>query len=142
MFGCNYNTSNNMTRGEFGVRPLLIQVIKRVISYISNIKERSSSLADIAFQWELSTEHNMFAFVNKFNLNANDSHRKSKYEVKRICHYNYDRYWATALKESPKALSYILFKKKMYPSINIFTRLKTEATEKHCHDFDFLITLC
>ena len=34
MLGCNINTSNIMSRAEVGERPLLIDIIKRTISYI------------------------------------------------------------------------------------------------------------
>ena len=111
MLGCSYSTSNNMTRGEVGVRPLLVQIIKRVVSYIGSIKKRNSSVVNVAFQCELNTEPNMVAFLNKFDLNANDLHDKSKFKVKKVCDDNYDRYWSRAVSESPKALSYILFKR-------------------------------
>ena len=113
VLGCNYNTSNIMTRGEVGARPLLLQVIKRVIAYIRNIKDINSSLVNIAFQYESesTTEPNLRTFVDKFNLNASELVEKSKHEVKKICHDNYDRYWFTMLSVSPKALSYMLFKK-------------------------------
>ena len=52
----------------------------------------------------------MASFLNKFELNANDLHERSKLVVKRICDDNYDRYWSGAVNESPKALSYIFFK--------------------------------
>ena len=110
LLGCNYGTSNNMTRGEVGVRPLIVQVIKRVISYVGSIKQRTSSLVNVAFQCELYTEPNMVTFLNKFELDANDLHDKSKVQEKKICDDNYDRYWSKAVRESPKALSYILFK--------------------------------
>ena len=110
MLGCSYSVSNNMTRGEVGVRPLLVQVIKRVISYIDNIKKRNSSLVNVAFQCELNVEPNTVALLNKFELNANDLYDKSKFQVKKICDDNYDRYWSRTISESPKALSYNLFK--------------------------------
>jgi hypothetical protein len=110
MLGCNYSTSNNMARGEVGVRPLIVQILKRVISYVGNIKQRSSTLVNVASQCELTTESNMTTFLQKFDLNIEELHDKSKFEVKNICHNNYDRYWSKAVNESPKALSYILFK--------------------------------
>ena len=111
ILGCNYRTSNNMARGEVGTRPLLTQVIKRVIAYISRFSEGNSSLASTAFQSELESEPNIITFVKNFNLNIEELHNKSKYVVKKTVNYNYDRYWLTALKESPKALSYTLYKK-------------------------------
>ena len=111
ILGCSYSTSNNMTRGEVGVRPLLVQIIKRVVLYIGNIKKRNSSLANVAFQCELNNEPNMVLFLKKFDLNADDLIDKSKFQVRNICDDNYDRYWSRAISESPKALSYILFKK-------------------------------
>ena len=110
LLGCNVSTSNNMARGELGVRPLLIQVIQRVIFYISNIKGRNHSVVNNAFQCEQNEEISISNFVGKFNLDINDLCGKSKYIVKKVCQSNYDRYWLTALNGSPKALSYILFK--------------------------------
>ena len=80
---------------------------------MSNIKGGDSSLVNTAYQYErdLNVEPNLLAFFNKFNLNVAELLEKSQYEVKKICQYNYDRFWSTSLNESPKALSYILFKK-------------------------------
>ena len=38
--GCNFHTSNIEMRGEVEVKPLLIEIINRVICYINNIKDR------------------------------------------------------------------------------------------------------
>ena len=43
--GCNINTSNIMTRGEMGVRPLLMDVNLKVMTYIKNIQERRQAIA-------------------------------------------------------------------------------------------------
>ena len=48
--------------------------------------------------------------MKKFDLNIDSLLGKSKYVVKKICQANYDRYWLSSLTESPKALSYVLFK--------------------------------
>ena len=89
---------------------MLTQVLKRVIAYISKIKEGNSSLVNIAFQSELNYDPNIFNFVKNFNLDIDDLQSKSKYVVKKTVNYNYNRSWLTVLKESPKALSYILYK--------------------------------
>ena len=54
--GCNYQTSNIMARGEVGARPLLVDVIKRVISYISNIKVRKRTIAYSAYDYETKND--------------------------------------------------------------------------------------
>ena len=54
--GCNIHTSNMMTRGEVGTRPLLIDVIKRIISYTNNLKGRPESIAYSAYEFETSNE--------------------------------------------------------------------------------------
>ena len=52
----------------------------------------------------------MATFLQKFDLNIDELYNKSKFQAKKICHYNYDRHWSRAVSESPKALSYVLFK--------------------------------
>ena len=52
ILGCNYNISNIMTRGEIGARPLLVQVIKRMILYTNNVKKRNYSTVNTALQFE------------------------------------------------------------------------------------------
>ena len=114
LLGLSYSTTNNMVRGEVGARPLIVQIIKRVISYIGNIKTRNSSLVNVTFNYELGTESNMVTFLDKFDLNANDLCKKSKFALEKICNNNYDRYWSRVVNESPKALSYALFKNNVH----------------------------
>ena len=114
LLGLSYSTTNNMVRGEVGVRPLIVQVIKRVISYIGNFKIRNSSLVNAAFNHELNSELNLVTFLEKFELNVADLLNKSKYVVKKVCDDNYDRYWSRAVQDSPKALSYFLFKNSVH----------------------------
>ena len=114
LLGLSHSTTNNMVRGEVGARPLIVQIIGRVISYINNIKTRNSSLVHAALRYELDTDSNMATFVNKFGLNLNDLYNKSKFVVNKICNNNYDRYWSRVVNESPKALSYALFKNNIH----------------------------
>ena len=79
MLGLSYSTTNNMVRGEVGVRPLLVQVIKRVVAYIGSIK----SLVNIALRCEIGTDSNLVSLLCKFELNANDLLDKSKFAVKK-----------------------------------------------------------
>ena len=44
ILGCNFKTSNIMSRGELGVRPLLIDIIKRTMSFMQDIQKRKASL--------------------------------------------------------------------------------------------------
>jgi hypothetical protein len=46
--GCNYQTSNIMSRGEVG------DIIKKIISYITNIKGRTHSIAYSTYEHEIN----------------------------------------------------------------------------------------
>ena len=100
-----------MSRAEVGVRPLLIDIIKRTISYIKNIKTRTDSLVFEAYTFELNNSiiPNFTTFLNEFEFNEN-VYENSKYIIKRTCHDYYDRIWCSALNNSPKAISYKMFK--------------------------------
>ena len=52
VLGCNVHTSNIMSRGEIGARPLLVDVIKRTLLYHSKIVERDSPITKEALQFE------------------------------------------------------------------------------------------
>lgn len=112
VLGCSIQTSNNMVRGEVGIRPLLVNTLTRVISYIKSIKNRAESTVHTAYLFEKNnvTSPNFCTFMSKFDMDVEELCDKSKTEVKTLCNSNYDRYWSSALNESPKAESYILFK--------------------------------
>ena len=112
ILGCNFKTSNIMSRGEVGERPLLNDIIKRTISYMQHIQTRKNSLVFKAWKFEANNEvsPNFNTFINKFDLNFNDMINKNKLEVKKTCHDYYDRFWRSKLQNSPKAISYQLFK--------------------------------
>ena len=116
ILGCSYQTSNNMTRGEVGTRPLLLDIIKRVISYTKNIKGRDSSIVYEALEFETKNDinPNFCTFINKFQLNSEELLVKEKHAVNTICRDNYDRYWCVEIRNSPKALSYATFKNTVY----------------------------
>ena len=69
ILGCSIQTSNHMIRGEVGNRSLLLDVIKRVIFYKANIKERKSSIVYNALEFEMHNNiyPNFHSFLNKFN---------------------------------------------------------------------------
>lgn len=106
ILGCSVQTSNNMTRGEVGNRPLLLDIIRRVISYKININERKSSTVHTALKFEMNNDlnPNFYTYVNKFNVNTDESNRTV---VHKAYKENYDRFWGEELKKSPKALSYV-----------------------------------
>ena len=47
VLGCSIQTSNNMVRGEVGSRPLLMDMIRRVISYTLNVNPIPNELFDV-----------------------------------------------------------------------------------------------
>lgn len=113
VLGCNFNTSNLMARGEVGARPLLIDTIKRIISYINNIKGRQDTIAHSAYEFETKNDvaPNFNTFVNKFDLTGDEGIiGKSNNEIKKICQHYYDRCWKVNITESPKAILYKEFK--------------------------------
>ena len=85
LLGCNVQTSNIMVRGEVGIRPLLVEVIKRVISYHSKIITRNSSITKNALKFESTnnTSPNFLSYVNKFNLNSQQLLQLNKNDVKK-----------------------------------------------------------
>ena len=116
VLGCNIHTSNIGARGEGGARPLLIDIIKRIISYIKNINERRESIGYSAYEFELKndSESNVKKYINNFNLSdGNEILEKKTNIIKEICQDNYDMCWCTMLAESPKANSYIKFKNRI-----------------------------
>ena len=121
ILGCSYQTSNIMVRGELGVRPLIIDIIKRVIYYITSIKQRSSSTvhSTIEFENNINLAPNLTTFINKFQLNPNIIAGKKK-EINNICKDDYDRYWKTKISESPKAITYAMFKSSVHPEKYLF----------------------
>ena len=111
--GCNFHTSNIMTRGEVGVRPLLIDVNVKAVNYIQNIVERKEAIVFSALEFERNNQiiPNFFQYISKFDLLLNEHNLKeSKRKIKIRCHDNYDRYWHSKIMESPKAISYSKFK--------------------------------
>ena len=113
MLGCNIQTSNIMTRGEVGIRPLLLNVIKRVVGYTNSIKQRPNSTAYTAFIFESRNDvnPNFCTFVEKHDLNCINIHEKSKSMLTKICQDSYDRFWWEQINNSPKATSYVTFKR-------------------------------
>ena len=102
-----------MARGEVGIRPLLLNVIKRVVGYTNSIKQRPTSTVYTAFCFE-STNNispNFCSFIEKQDLNCNTIYEKSKYMLTKTCQDSYDRFWGEQINNSPKATSYVTFKK-------------------------------
>ena len=111
--GCNVQTSNNMTRGEVGARPLLTDVNFKVITYIKNILERDESIVYSSLEFEKNNQvkPNLLQYINNFDLcldenTLNENRKKNKIK----CQDNYDRIWHLKIMESPKAISYCKFK--------------------------------
>jgi hypothetical protein len=110
----NYGTSNIMARGECGMRPLLVEIIKRVISYIKIVKSRPSAVASKSLHYEYTNDisPNITTSVDKFRLQGMpfDTAGKSKINKIRI---KYEEIWKKEFFTSPKAISYILFKNRI-----------------------------
>ena len=102
-----------MSRGEVGVRPLLIDIIQRTISFMQDIQKRKASLVFQAWKFESNNDilPNFILFLTKFNVNLNDIIEVNKYKVKKNCHDSYDRFWRSRRHDIPKASSYVMFKR-------------------------------
>ena len=121
ILGCSNQTSNSMARGELGVRPLIIHIIKRAVYYITSIKQRSSSTvhSTIEFENNINVTPNLTTFINKFQLNPNIFAGKKK-EIHDICKDDYARHWKAKISESPKASTYAIFKSSVHPEKYLF----------------------
>ena len=113
ILGCNFNTTTNMVRSEVGVRPLLVQIIKQVITYVNSVKERKFSTVNTAFEFESKNNiiPNISTYIDKFNLNEENLIDIRKQKLNKICWDNYDRYWWGVVNDSPKAISFVMFKR-------------------------------
>ena len=56
ILGCNFKTSNIISRGKLGVRPLLIDIIKRTISFMQDIQKHKASLVFQAWKFESNND--------------------------------------------------------------------------------------
>ena len=101
-----------MSRCEVGARPLLVQVINKVISYHRKISMRDSIITKSAliFKGNNDISPNFLSYVNKFKLNSQDLIKASKCEAKKACLKEYDNYWWSEICKSHKAISYVPFK--------------------------------
>ena len=122
ILGCNIQTSNLMCRGEVGSRPLLLEILKRSISYRKSVIERESSIVNTALEFETQNDSlpNFCHFVNNFNVNNEDFANVSKYVVNKKSQDNYDRIWWTLINESPKADAYVMVKRSIFPEKYLF----------------------
>ena len=68
---CDIQTSNIMSRGEVGARPLLVEIIRRMILYHNKILVGNSSItiAAIMFEKKSNLMPNFVRYTDKFNLN-------------------------------------------------------------------------
>ena len=102
-----------MIRGEVATRPLLVDVIKRVISYIQSIKRRQDAIAYSAYEYETQSdiEPNFQTYIKSFNLISEVGSegkifdkKKEKVTIIKLS------LWRLEINESPKAISYKKFK--------------------------------
>ena len=116
LLGCCIQTSNIMARGEVGARPLLLDIIKRVIGYTISIMKRPNSTVHSAFTYECenSTNPNFSGYIQKFNLDCPNILEQNKCDITKICCDAYDRFWTEQIRNSSKASSYITFKTTVY----------------------------
>ena len=115
--GCNIRTSNNMTRGEVGVRPLLTDINFKVLCYIMSIMERKEDIVYSLLNFERGNQvkPNFYLYLNKFELPLNEiTLDENKHKLKIKCQDYYDRIWYSKIMESPKAISYCKFKYTVY----------------------------
>ena len=105
-----------MARAEVGARPLLIQIIRRHVAYIKSCRERTSTMAFTAYDFECNNDikPNFCISPEKLNLNLQNLKDETKWKIKKLCEEGYDRLWREAIKESPKASLFMKFKTSVY----------------------------
>ena len=84
--GCNIQTSNIMARAEVGARPLLLNIIKRIIGYTKSIVKRPNSTVHTAFTYESenATSPDFSNYLQKINLDFPNILDKRKPETPKI----------------------------------------------------------
>jgi len=127
--GCNFKTSNNMTRADTGSRPLITQIINRFINYSKSIQLKPSSICYDAFIFESNnaTNPNFYKFLENFNLDINGLVQKLKKDINNIIQGTYDRFWKESIMASPKAISFNKFKR----NISLEPHLILQTNNKH-----------
>ena len=123
ILGCNFKTSNIMTRGEVGVRPLILEIMNRVINYTKSVKERKTSTVHSALNFEIHNTHspNFTMFVSKIFPNLQEVESFSRMKTRKSLNDFYDRYWVSKLSESPKAITYASIKNTVFFEKYLFT---------------------
>ena len=112
-----------MTRGEVGVRPLILDMIKRVLYYTKSIKERKLSTVHAAFQFENANREvpNFTKFISKIFPSQNDVECLSRSDTRKRLNDLYDRHWWSKLLDSPKAICYASIKNTVFLEKYLYT---------------------
>ena len=118
-----------MARGEVGARPLLLNVIKRYVGYTNSIKMRPDSTVYSSFDFESKNDHkpNFCSFIKNFDFIGDSVFERSKSDLTRVCHDNYDRFWWGEINNSPKARTFLTFKQ------NVVYEKYLNQIENHKH---------
>ena len=84
-----------MTRGELGSHPLLVEIIKKGLCYINNVKTRLYYFAHIALRVEYANDisPNITKFVDRFEIEGRPDNSTSKFKIKKMCLEHYDKIW-------------------------------------------------
>ena len=90
----------------------MVEIIKIVISYLKNLKTRSSYTARKAIDFEYTNDAspNFIKFVGKYKLEGVPYDIGKESDINKMCVNKNDKIWKSDLANSPKAISYILFK--------------------------------
>jgi hypothetical protein len=85
ILGCNFKTSNIMTRGEVDVRPLILEIMNRVINYTKSVKERKTSTVHSALNFEIhnTLSPNFTMFVSKIFPNQQEVESFSRMKTRK-----------------------------------------------------------
>ena len=89
-----------MTRGEVGSRPLLVDIIKKVLMYINSLKARPSAIAKKAISYEYTNDNS--PNIAKFKLDGLPANTPNKFKINKICTENY-----TSIKSKSQFVCYI-----------------------------------
>ena len=113
IMGCDIHSPNLMIRAEFGINPLLTDIICRSISFLKHIVINNTSLSYQSFSYELynTDDNNLLRLIRLYKPDIiNSTEKISKYKINKECKENYQLIWDSKIKELPKAISYNFFK--------------------------------
>ena len=138
ILGCDVHSPNLMIRSEFGLFPLLTDVICRSVTYIRHLDLTKSSLAHQALLYEMKSndDYNILQLCRVYkpdiigNLNVAGKVWEDKLIVRKQCMDRYHLIWINKIRELPKAISYNHFKHYASPYLEKYITIVTNIKHR------------